>query len=122
MTTKRKRKPHSRQRKAVLLSEQSTPPVSAGHEAVGFGELGACGKLTQIGTYAGKPVYRAAGGWYYCWNPDGGMWICRDAPPGTGDLSNNRYADTGYAADITAANWGPGFNPGMMPYGTVTAS
>ena len=89
-------------------------------EAVGFGEPGACGKLTQIGMFAGKPMYQAAGGWYYCWNPDGGMWICRDALPGTGDLSNNRYADSGYAADIIAVNWGPGFNPGMMPYGTVS--
>ena len=89
-------------------------------EAIGFGEPGACGKLTMIGIFAGKPMYRAAGGWYYCWNPDGGMWICRDALPGTGDLSNNRYADSGYASEITAVNWGPGFNPGMMPYGTVS--
>ena len=65
------------------------------HEAVGFGEPGACGKLTMIGMFAGKPMYQEAGGWYYCWNPDGGMWICRDALPGTGDLSNNRYADSG---------------------------
>ena len=65
-------------------------------------------------------MYQAAGGWYYCWNDSGGMWICRDAMPGTGDLSNNRYADSGYAADIKDAVWGPGFNPGMMPYGTVS--
>ena len=88
--------------------------------ATGFGEAGACGKLTIIGTFAGKPMYQAAGGWYYCWNPDGGMWICRDALPGTGDMSNNRYADSGYAAEITAVTWGPGFNPGMSPYGTVS--
>ena len=86
----------------------------------GFGEAGACGKLTVIGTFAGKPMYQAAGGWYYCWNEAGGMWICRDALPGTGDLSNNRYADNGYAADIKDVVWGPGFNPGMMPYGTVS--
>ena len=90
------------------------------HEAVGFGEAGACGKLTFIGMFAGKPMYQAAGGWYYCWNESGGMWICRDALPGTGDLSNNRYADSGYAADIKDAVWGPGFNPGMMPYGMVS--
>ena len=96
--------------------------LTPSHEAVGFGEPGACGKLTMIGMFAGKPMYQAAGGWYYCWNPDGGMWICRDALPGTGDLSNNRYADSGYAADIKAVNWGPGFNPGMMPYGTVTTT
>ena len=88
--------------------------------ASGFGEAGACGKLTMIGTFAGKPMYQAAGGWYYCWNDYGGMWICRDALPGTGDMSNNRYADSGYAADIKDAVWGPGFNPGMMPYGTVS--
>ena len=90
------------------------------HEAFGFGEAGACGKLTVIGTFAGKPMYQAAGGWYYCWNEAGGMWICRDAMPGTGDLSNNRYADSGYAAEIKDVVWGPGFNPGMMPYGTVS--
>ena len=91
------------------------PPL----EAVGFGEAGANGKLTVIGTFAGKPMYRAAGGWWYCWNPDGGMWICRDALPGTGDLSNNRYADLGYAEDITAVQWTTGFNPGMLPCGIV---
>ena len=88
--------------------------------ATGFGEDGANGKLTVIGTFAGKPMYQAAGGWYYCWNDYGGMWICRDAMPGTGDLSNNRYADSGYAAEITAVTWGPGFNPGMSPFGTVS--
>ena len=92
------------------------PPLASS----GFGEAGANGKLTIIGMFAGKPMYQAAGGWYFCWNPDGGMWICRDALPGTGDLSNNRYADNGYAADIKDVVWGPGFNPGMMPYGIVS--
>jgi hypothetical protein len=92
------------------------PPLASS----GFGEAGACGLLTVIGTFAGKPMYQAAGGWYFCWNDAGGMWICRDAMPGTGDMSNNRYADQQYAADITAVTWGPGFNPGMMPYGTVS--
>ena len=103
---------------AAILAQLAamTPSLTAS----GFGEMGANGKLTQIGMFAGKPMYQAAGGWYFCWNPDGGMWICRDALPGTGDLSNNRYADSGYAADITAVNWGPGFNPGMMPYGSVS--
>ena len=97
-----------------------TPPQPTTLTATGFGSSGANGALTVIGTFAGKPSYQAAGGWWYCWNPDGGMWICRDALPGTGDLSNNRYADAQYAADITAVVWGPGFNPGMMPYGTVS--
>ena len=90
--------------------------------AIGFGEAGACGKLTVIGTFAGKPMYQAAGGWWYCWNDAGGMWICRDALPGTGDLSNNRYADLGYAEDITAVQWTTGFNPGMLPCGSVVAA
>ena len=92
-----------------------------GYVAIGFGEPGACGNLTQIGTHAGKPVFRTDNDWYYCWNEAGGMWICRDAPPGTGDLSNNRYADLGYVEDITAVQWTGGYNPGMPPYGTVTA-
>jgi hypothetical protein len=49
-----------------------------------------------------KTAYQAAGGWWYCWNDAGGMWICRDALPGTGGMSNNRYADLQYATDITA--------------------
>ena len=89
-------------------------------KAAGFGSAGANGDLTFMGTFAGKPYYRAAGGWYFCWNPDGGMWICRDAEPGTGGLSNNRYADIGYAEDITAVQWTGAFNPGDMPCGTVT--
>jgi hypothetical protein len=88
--------------------------------AIGFGDLRACGKLTQIGMFAGKPMFQAAGSWYYCWNEAGGMWICRDALPGTGDMSNNRYADLQYAEDITAVQWTGGFNPGPMPYGTIT--
>jgi len=55
--------------------------------------MGANGALTVIGTFAGKPSYQAAGGWWYCWNPDGLFWHCRDALPGTGDLTNNRYAE-----------------------------
>jgi len=90
--------------------------------ATGFGATGANGLLTFMGTFAGKPYYQAAGGWYYCWNPDGGMWICRDALPGTGDLSNNRYADLQYAEDITAVQWTTGFNPGPLPCGTVAAN
>ena len=102
---------------AILLQLAALTPSLT---ATGFGEMGANGKITQIGMFNGKPMYQAAGGWYYCWNADGGMWICRDAMPGTGYMSNNRYADTGYASEITAAVWGPGFNPGMLPCGTVS--
>ena len=34
-----------------------------------------------------------------------------DAMPRTGDMSNNRYADSVYAADITAVNWSPASTP-----------
>ena len=93
---------------------------SHGLVATGFGSSGANGALTNIGTFDGKPMYQAAGGWWYCWNSAGGFWICRDALPGTGDNSNNRYADLQYAADITAVQWTTGFNPGMLPCGTVS--
>jgi len=100
-----------------------TPPVPvAPYIATGFGATGANGLLTFMGTFAGKPYYQAAGGWYYCWNPDGGMWICRDALPGTGDLTNNRYADQQYADDITAVQWMTAYNPGPLPCGTVAAN
>jgi len=103
----------------VTHSKPGTPPVTP-LTAAGFGDAHANGALTRIADNAGKPAYQAAGGWWYCWNPDGGMWICRDAAPGTGDNSNNRYADLQYAADLTAVQWTPGFNPGPLPCGTVS--
>ena len=116
--------PKTRTKKFPLMRmiDWLKPSPPAGYIATGFGSTGACGLLTLMGTFAGKPYYRAAGGWYYCWNPDGGMWICRDAAPGTGDLSNNRYADLQYAEDITDVQWTGGFNPGDMPCGTVTTT
>ena len=79
MTTNRKKKPHRRERAAVLLNGPSTPPTPAGHTATGFGDAGTGGLLTPIDTFNGAPLYTTPGH-RYVWRAAPGWTLEIDEP------------------------------------------
>ena len=79
----------------LRVAALENPPLTA----TGFGEMSANGLLTLLGQFAGKPYYQAAGGWWYCWNPDGGMWIC----PFISNCSKSRRSKIGDSTSIPAS-------------------
>ena len=75
----------------LQLTEIVKPATPANHTATGFEAPGANGLLTEVGTWNGKALYQAAGGWYFGWmgTPPGWWTVQSDDPRVAG--SNGVY-------------------------------
>ena len=99
MTTKHKKKPHSREHRAVLLNVPSTPPTPPAYTATNFPDTRANGGLTFIGHLLPPydetmPVNRATGGGYYSFDPGAVCWVFTpDNPIGADSNITSAWTD-----------------------------
>jgi hypothetical protein len=92
-------------------------PVPKTYTAAGFGAAQANGLLTERGTFAGKPYYQIAGGWWVYWHVALNSWEIGATDPN--EDQDRKYNSAGDIPAPTGAWVGDG---GDAPAGTITAS